>query len=186
MTSSVLVLRVLWGGLILYWIAKSWGNKPETYRLNPIWRLLALAFAIGVWALVRQYATYFNEPVFSDDAVCGPVGVGLTLAGFAVAVWARRTLGSNWSANPTIKVDHELVRRGPYRFVRHPIYTGLILAFVGTALVDGRRRAGVWVAVGILMLWIKSRFEEALMRRRFPEAYPAYARATKALIPYVL
>ena len=86
----------------------------------------------------------------------------------------------------TFKQDHEWIERGPYRFARHPIYTGMLLLCVGTALARGR--LGAWVGVGLFCvgLWIKLRQEEALMLRHFPDEYPGYRKRVKALVPFVV
>jgi protein-S-isoprenylcysteine O-methyltransferase Ste14 len=106
--------------------------------------------------------------------------------GLLVALWARAVLGRNWSGRVTFKQDHELIQRGPYRWVRHPIYSGLLLMVSGTAL--GINRANVFLGLVICAgaIWVKIRQEEALMTRHFPEAYPQYKARTKALIPFVL
>jgi protein-S-isoprenylcysteine O-methyltransferase Ste14 len=111
--------------------------------------------------------------------------VAMVIAGAALAVWSRLVLGGNWSGAIALKVDHELVERGPYRFVRHPIYTGLILMFLGTALLLGRAQAlGACVLFFALHVW-KFRKEEALLLQRFPVAFAAYKARTKALVPFV-
>lgn len=111
------------------------------------------------------------------------LGIVLTAAGLAFAIWARAYLGKNWSGTVTVKVGHELVRTGPYRWVRHPIYTGMILAMIGTAL-DRRQLRGV---VAVVLLWlgftIKSRIEERFMAQTFAGEYADYRRTTGALLP---
>jgi len=113
------------------------------------------------------------------------LGIGITLAGFAFAIWARFHLGRNWSSSVTSKVQHELIRSGPYRWVRHPIYSGLLLALFGTALVRGELRA--LLALGLVYTaWkIKSRVEERMMVGTFGPEYAAYASATGALFPRI-
>lgn len=102
-------------------------------------------------------------------------GAILTAAGLWFAVCARRKLGQNWSGVVTIKVDHALVTSGPYRFVRHPIYSGLLIGFVGTALAIGEWRGVAAVALAALALWRKAALEERKLRRQFGAAYDAYA-----------
>jgi len=103
-----------------------------------------------------------------------------------MAAWARRYLGTNWSSTVTIKEGHELVTAGPYAIVRHPIYTGLILAFVGTALAIGEWRAVLAAVLGVIAFWRKLSLEERWMREQFGERYQAYSRRVPALIPFVL
>src|SRR6185436_17634885 len=102
------------------------------------------------------------------------------------AIWARTVLGGNWSSSVTFKENHELIERGPYRLVRHPIYTGILTMTLGTAIVAGRVAAWLGLVFFFVLLWLKSRKEEELLTKHFPEAYPAYKARTKALIPFLL
>ena len=122
-----------------------------------------------------------------------PVGIGFTIAGLLItfvglgfAIWARVHLGKNWSGMPTIRQEHTLTRTGPYRFVRHPIYSGLILALFGTAIGIGY----FWVFSSVLLVFvlfvIKFRMEEQFLEEEFGEEYAKYKREVKALIPYVI
>jgi len=115
--------------------------------------------------------------------VCGLL---LTVAGVAFAIWARFALGRNWSGTVTIKQDHVLIRHGPYRFVRHPIYSGILLAMAGTALGYGRTPCLIGLGTALLSLWIKARKEEEFMIEQFGEQYSRYRREVKALIPSLL
>jgi protein-S-isoprenylcysteine O-methyltransferase Ste14 len=110
----------------------------------------------------------------------------LTLAGLLFTVWARTHLGRNWSGLVTIKQDHELITSGPYSTVRHPIYTGLLLAFVGSALARSELRGILAVVLVFWALWRKSRIEERWMRDQFGDAYREYSSHVAALIPFVL
>lgn len=112
-------------------------------------------------------------------------GLILTAAGCLFAIWARITLGSNWSGRPTVKEGHELVVRGPYALARHPIYSGLLLASLGTALAFGRVRCLLGIALVVIAFLIKMTQEEQFMMQTFPHAYPQYRRRVKALIPGV-
>ena len=114
------------------------------------------------------------------------LGAALTLAGIAFTIWARVLLGGNWSGGVTLKHDHELVIDGPYRWVRHPIYTGLLVALAGTALALGEWRGLLALAIAAAALWRKLGLEEALMRGQFGDAYAHYAERVPALIPFVL
>jgi protein-S-isoprenylcysteine O-methyltransferase Ste14 len=112
------------------------------------------------------------------------MGVALVIIGLAFAVWARAHLGSNWSGTVTIKQDHELIRSGPYAYVRHPIYTGLLAALLGTTVASGTVHAAVGLAIITVALIRKSRVEERFMREIFPDAYPRYSAEVPALIPF--
>jgi protein-S-isoprenylcysteine O-methyltransferase Ste14 len=115
----------------------------------------------------------------------GSVALALISAGLAFAVWARFVIGRNWSGTVTLKQDHELVRSGPYAIVRHPIYTGFLLALVGTAVARGTIGAFIGVAIAVLTLRLKSLTEESLMLHQFGPQYATYKRDVKALIPFV-
>lgn len=112
-------------------------------------------------------------------------GLAITIAGCLFAIWARITLGSNWSGRATVKAGHELIVTGPYALARHPIYTGLLVAALGTGLATGKMRCIVGFMLIILALFIKMSQEERLMMQTFPDAYSAYRRRVKALIPRV-
>jgi protein-S-isoprenylcysteine O-methyltransferase Ste14 len=113
------------------------------------------------------------------------LGATLTFAGLAFAIWARFVIAGNWSSYVELKRDHELIIAGPYRWVRHPIYTGLLLAFIGSALAVGEWRGLLAVAIVAASFWRKLKLEEAVMRRQFGETYARYAARVPALIPFL-
>lgn len=114
------------------------------------------------------------------------LGLAMTFAGLLFACWARQVLGRNWSGVVQLKQDHELVERGPYRYVRHPIYSGLLLAFLGSALMIGEWRALLATAIVAISFWHKLRLEERWLSELFGAAYRDYMRRTKALVPWLL
>ncbi len=114
------------------------------------------------------------------------LGCALCVLGLAGAVWSRRTLAGNWSGDVTFKEGHELIARGPYRLVRHPIYTSILLLFLGTATAERRLGSFAGVLVCLAALWVKIKQEERLMLRHFPDQYSAYRARVSALIPFVL
>jgi protein-S-isoprenylcysteine O-methyltransferase Ste14 len=114
------------------------------------------------------------------------LGAAVVLIGLAITLWARLALGRNWSGAVTLKQDHELIESGPYRFVRHPIYTGVLLMALGTAVLTARVSSFVFCALLLIGLWFKLRAEEQLMTEHFPEAYPRYRQRVRALIPFLL
>jgi protein-S-isoprenylcysteine O-methyltransferase Ste14 len=113
-------------------------------------------------------------------------GLALTIAGVLLAAFARLCLGGNWSAVVAIKDDHQLVRSGPYAFVRHPIYTGLLLGMLGTALAFGEWRGLVAVLLAVAALRQKARLEEQFLVQQFGPEYERYRTSVKALIPFIL
>jgi protein-S-isoprenylcysteine O-methyltransferase Ste14 len=114
------------------------------------------------------------------------LGLLLTIAGLLFACWARVVLGRNWSGVVQLKQDHELIEAGPYHYVRHPIYSGLLLAFLGTALMIGEWRALLAAAIIAISFWRKLRLEERWLGEYFGAAYADYMRRVKALVPGIL
>ncbi|MGH7073554.1 MAG: methyltransferase family protein [Stellaceae bacterium] len=153
-----------------------------------------------IWAGTRVVVVVLIVLVFADkrflhtlggyqraiDAVpaIGILGDVLCALGIAVAIWARLSLGRNWGMPMTLKENPELVTRGPYAYVRHPIYSGILLGVLGSSLVILAWIAALIVLSGYFVYSAKK--EERLMRAQFPDRYPAYMRRTKMLIPFVL
>ncbi len=112
--------------------------------------------------------------------------VTLIALGLVFAIWARHALGGNWSGSVTVKEGHELVQDGPYRWVRHPIYTGVLVMILGTGLAAGRVHGLLAFPIALAALWLKSRMEERWMAAQFADRYATYRSRTWALIPFVL
>jgi protein-S-isoprenylcysteine O-methyltransferase Ste14 len=186
MTSHAAIVS-LWAIWLAFWVVNSFGNKRTVKRTNPAWRFGIVAVALFLMAVAREYPGVFAGPrLVPHDEGISALAVGLCALGVGIAIWARAVLGRNWSGNPTIKEGHELIRSGPYRFVRHPIYTGLLLAILGTCLRGGRAADIAIFAVVVGISVVKLRIEESLMLEQFPEAYAEYRKQTKALVPYVI
>jgi len=176
---------LLWILFALVWLALSLRTKPTGERAPLVWRLrYGIPVVIGCCLLfVRSVPFASLYRLFPESRLLEGVSLFLVAAGIAFAVWARLYIGGNWSVDVSIKVGHELIRGGPYRWVRHPIYSGILLALVGTAL--GRRQAIGFIAAACFCLgfWIKSRLEEQFMQKTFGTRYLEYSRSTGALIP---
>ena len=113
-------------------------------------------------------------------------GAGLCVAGLGFCIWARVTLGRNWSGAVTLKEGHELIERGAYRLVRHPIYTGLIAMFLATVIVLGHAGGIAGLVLVFISFWIKLSDEERVMLKQFPDQYAAYQQRVKRIVPFVL
>jgi protein-S-isoprenylcysteine O-methyltransferase Ste14 len=124
-----------------------------------------------------------NQALFSFTLPVLVVGDVLLVAGILIALWARRTLGRNWSANVMQKTGHELIEQGPFAYVRHPIYTGFLLAMIGTTLLIDEWRAVLATVIAFLAFWRKYRLEERFMLELFGEKYLAYQARVPALVP---
>ena len=134
----------------------------------------------------RRHVGLLYRHLYPNLLVVQYFGVLLLLLGFGFAVWARIVLGRNWSGMVTVKEDHTLITRGPYAWVRHPIYTGILLALLGTAITLGTILNLVEVPVVAFAFWLKLRTEEKFMYETFGEQYTAYRQHVKALIPHVI
>lgn len=180
------VIPALWLLLMGYWIASAWGNKAAVYKVSPVWRILTILTVAGLVFVCNLESKLLNWKIVHQTAATELAGTALCAAGVALAIWARRTLATNWSMDPAIKAGHELIEDGPYRLARHPIYTGLLVALFGTELAGGQVKNVCVMLVALAILGFKIRAEESLMLRQFPKAYAEYRRRTKALIPYVI
>jgi protein-S-isoprenylcysteine O-methyltransferase Ste14 len=182
------MIEVAWTVAILVWLAGSLTTKATVRRQSAGSRLLEIApLLLGV-VLVRTNRTLFRllavrfVPATADWQM---IGAAVVVAGVAVAVWARFTLGKNWSATVTVKQEHELVRRGPYSVVRHPIYSGFLLAILGTAIYQGELKALLALVLASVTWKIKSLHEEAFMETEFGAQYTQYKREVKSLVPWI-
>ena len=184
----IMALWLLWGG---YWWISSRGVKRDAREEGRGARLrhilpIALAAALVAWPQVPAqpaWLAWLGQRVLPRAAWQPLVGLALLVAGLALAVWARRVLGRNWSAWVTLKQEHELVQDGPYRVVRHPIYAGLILGFVGTAIARDELRGLLAVALVACTFIAKLRLEQRWLREQFGVRYEEYCRRTWALLP---
>ncbi len=179
-----------WIVFLCYWFvsARSTKRTRESQGATAIIRhrlLMLLAFALLV-VFARGFSVFpFSLTIVPESITTNIIGASVCFLGLAGAIWARRTLAGNWSSSVTFKENHELIQNGPYRFVRHPIYTSILTMFLGSAIVIGRLGGFLGLMVYFGTFWIKSRQEEALMLRHFSEDYAAYRKRVKALIPYV-
>src|SRR3984893_13776377 len=143
--------------------------------------------AIGFYLLFGSPSTpdWFNQAVFTVTFPIALAGLGLAICGVGLSIWARLILGENWSSSPSIKQNHRLIVTGPYRLVRHPIYSGLLIALLGSALQHGLVRSFLAVLTCAVGFYLKVSVEEQFMVQRFGEAYLRYRRNVNALFPYI-
>lgn len=175
-----------WGAC--WWFLSSDVKTPARLESVPSRLLYALPLAIAIFLL---WVPSLPVPVLGERFLTRAAwqfwaGAALTVAGLLFTVWARRHLGRNWSAFVTIMQGHELVASGPYAIVRHPIYSGLLLAFAGSALARGEWRGVLATLIAVPAFWYKLRLEERWMREQFGEQYQTYSRRVAALIPFLL
>jgi protein-S-isoprenylcysteine O-methyltransferase Ste14 len=175
-TAIVIAWIVFW----VYWFVSAFGVKGgrASRRRIPLNGLSVLS----VLVLLRVFR---GGSLAVHSPVLGVLGAVVFASGIAVAIWARIHLGRNWGMPMTQKAEPELVTSGPYRFVRHPIYSGLLAALLGTALATNLTGLIIVVVLGGYFYYSAS-IEEKSLTATFPSAYPAYRRRTKMLVPFVL
>lgn len=180
------VFLALWGVWALYWIVAARSGKPARQRERLVWRVAFVAQALLTAVLLgpRPLPSWLGRQVVGGGWTRYWIAVAITIAGLALCIWARRTLGGNWSGWVTLKENHELVTGGPYRWVRHPIYTGVLLMMLGTALALGRVQGFLALIIASLALLLKSRVEERWMESLFSERYATYKKGSWALVPF--
>jgi protein-S-isoprenylcysteine O-methyltransferase Ste14 len=174
-----LIWLVVWGAF--------WRDVKQTRWQEPLHAAIANRLPVLLGAAMLASPAWLPA-VLTRRLVPGPdpadIGMVVVAVGLGFAVWARWHLGRNWSAAVAVKQDHTLIRSGPYRVVRHPIYSGMVLALFGTALAIGEARGFIGAALILLGFVLKLLAEEARMRETFPE-YENYCRHTARLIPGV-
>ncbi len=179
----------LWAAWFLYWWwAGRSAHKAESSETK-LSRGLHLALLAVSFLLLFSPAFGFGlmgRRLWPESTAAAWAGVGVTVLGLLFTVWARVHLGRYWSGEVQIKQGHRLITTGPYAFVRHPIYTGFLLAVVGSVVSLGEARGLVVIAATLIAFWRKLRIEEAVLAREFGGEYAVYRGRTKALIPFVL
>lgn len=180
------IVGCLWSAWFVIWLLWAIGTKKTQTRESFGSRIpyVAVNIAAGYTMFSHDVAYgWMRLRILPPDPWIENLGIAITAAGMLFAIWARAYLGRNWSGTVTIKVGHQLVRSGPYRWVRHPIYSGLILAMIGTAINRGQLRG----VVAVILLWIgftmKLRIEERFMTTTFGPEYEVYSRNTGAIVP---
>ena len=192
------VILSSWAAFLFVWGITAFGVKRDVRRgaLASVWSsawplrfvvaLLLVAMLLRSGLRARRQPGVFSGRLllFLPSPALGWVAAAIVVIGICVAVWARLVLGRNWSPRPSMKEQHELVTTGPYTFVRHPIYTGMLLAMFGSALTGSVFAIVICVLGGVMFLSRIPR-EEKIMLDLFPSEYPPYQARTKRLIPLV-
>ena len=179
---------LLWLLLCAVWLGSAPFVRRTLQRQSAELRIQQIViFGIGLYLLFGSpaYPEWFNQPLIAVTVPTALTGLALVSLGVGFSCWARLTLGENWSASPTIKQDHALVMRGPYRIVRHPIYTGILTMFLGTAIQFGLLRSFLGVVLCAISFRIKLAVEEQLMLQQFGHQYVEYSAQVRRIVPFL-
>ncbi len=177
----------LWVFFSLYWSVAARNSAP-VQRSEAVWSTLLHQALLNISLLLL----FWRVPGLGDRRFLPvlpalvPIGIAIQVGFMLLAFWARHHLGQNWSGAITAKVDHQLIRSGPYRLIRHPIYTAMLGMTLGTAVTSGEWHAFAGVVLLSIAYYRKIRLEEENMRAVFGPEYEAYCRSSKALIPWML
>jgi protein-S-isoprenylcysteine O-methyltransferase Ste14 len=180
------LINVAWILLVLYWLAASFNVKQPARAEAPWKRWSHVAFLlVGAFLLFKKdfQWPFLMQRLYPDAAWIAWFGAALVFCGVAFAIWARATLGRNWSGQIQIKSDHQLISAGPYHFVRHPIYTGILGGILGTAVAIGEIRGAIAFVLILVGFANKARKEESFLARQFGPAFEEHAKRTGFFLP---
>jgi protein-S-isoprenylcysteine O-methyltransferase Ste14 len=187
MNTFNIIITILWFIFLLYWLVSAVKSKKNIR--NRAWSR-GIAFRIGfiivfILALkIPAFQNFFTETHSPLSGIIQLFGVIIAVLGVSLAIWARRHLGTNWGMPMSLKVNPELVTSGPYSYIRNPIYTGVLMALLGSAFVEGVFWLIPFVCAAMYFVY-SSKVEEKIMLKEFPTQYPEYKKRTKMLIPFV-
>jgi protein-S-isoprenylcysteine O-methyltransferase Ste14 len=183
MNSSIFIWLVygMWLAVLIYLTIAAKGVKQDTS--GSVGQRLGIMFGM-IAAVGLPFLPVFRFLNFTPGLVVDSIGLTICITGWVFFVWARQNLGRNWSGNVSIQEGQELITSGPYRYLRHPMYSGGLVACIGSAIVVGGLFIFLLVLLTPVFVW-RTSAEDTLMEQQFPREYPAYKKRTKALIPFV-
>jgi protein-S-isoprenylcysteine O-methyltransferase Ste14 len=182
-----LIIIGCWLTFIAYWIVSAVKVKATAERGSFASTLAYRIPLIIGFVFIGTYRWHYpwTLSLTPESEATRWAGAFVCIGGLMVTIWARATLGGNWSSNVQFKQDHQLVRTGPYRFVRHPIYTGILIMSFAQPIQFGRLHFWLGLVIIFIGLWIKLKQEETVMQRHFPE-YSQYSKQVKAIVPFII
>jgi protein-S-isoprenylcysteine O-methyltransferase Ste14 len=184
----LLAAVVVWMALVIVWLVGALRTKRTVQSQSSASQLLYTAIlVVGVYLIFAKQIgiPWLDRQLYPVTVPIALAGLLAVLVGVAFSIWARLMLGGNWSNRVTVKENHTLVRTGPYRIVRHPIYSGILLGMLGSALQRGGIRCFAGVLICGFSFWLKTRAEERFMVQSFGEQYLQYRHRVKALAPFI-
>ena len=185
------LITVCWLIFFIFWLITAFSTKKtikkQSIKSRVFYKIsVIIAYFFILEGINNKQLGYLNFSVIPSVTFTITLGLIITILGLVIAIWARVSLGTNWSGNITFKENHKLVKKGPYKFVRHPIYTGILLMSLGTVISIGTLASVIGLAILFISFWIKLKQEEKLMIEHFKKDYIYYKKATRALIPYLI
>ena len=184
--NSEAIIKSLWMLFALFWLVSAIKRKETKKRESMLQRLLYMLPLMAAFILVFRPAVrygWLGQRFLPDAAVMQWIAVLLTASGVAIAFWARWHLGANWSGVVTLKEGHELIRTGPYQFIRHPIYTGILLMLVGTMVAIGEVRGLIALLMAWASFYVKARREESFLAQEFGPRFAEHSEHTGMFLP---
>lgn len=184
-------LKITWLVVLTYWFISGIGAKKAEHQESFFKRFIQYWLPLIIAILLLGPGDWFGNSWLRENFIehtnlVGIIGLSISIIGAIIACSSRYKLGRNWSLSVQRKENHQLIQDGIYKFVRHPIYTGLLLLFIGNAIIVGDYRAIIAVLIVFVSLWLKLKKEEKLLTETFGTEYTEYKNHTKALIPYLL
>ena len=176
----VILSIILWLILFIYWII----NSKERGIINEIAGLAKLIIS----GLVLYIPVFFSIKIlaYKQNMVSNAAGLIINFLGFIICITGRKYLSKNWSGKVTLQEKHTLIKNGPYKIIRHPIYSGVLIMMLGSGIIAGNLFGFIWVFFCFFGLFRKSKQEEKLLEQEFGEAYAQYKKETKMLVPFIL
>jgi protein-S-isoprenylcysteine O-methyltransferase Ste14 len=182
------MIGILWVAWVAYWLVAARytlsNQRTESLLTGASYRVLLVLGAILLAFPDRLGPA--NPLLWPQSAITVAIALGLAIIGLSIAVWARRHLGKYWSGRITLKVGHHVIQSGPYAFVRHPIYSGILLALLGTVISIGTVRSCIAIALMFVSFVVKLKIEERWLCAHLGAEYEEYRHRVKALIPCVV
>jgi protein-S-isoprenylcysteine O-methyltransferase Ste14 len=184
-------LLITWLIVLIFWFISGLNTKKVEYQETLFKQIFLYWLPIIIAILLLGPGDWYGHSWLRENFIehtnfVGIIGLSISVIGGVIACTSRYILGKNWSLSIQRKENHQLIQNGIYKIVRHPIYTGLLLLFIGNAIIVGDYRAIIAVFIVFISLWLKLKKEEKLLSEAFGTEYMKYKNKTKAIIPYLL
>ena len=184
------IVPACWIIFLAYWIISARKTKRTIKTKGPVdvnfYPIMFLGYLLFVRPKFPKPFDFLSVKLIPENHFIMLAGISIVICGLAITIIARRTLADNWSSAVTFKENHELITKGIYQFVRHPIYTGILLMFMGSAYLYFSLSTIIGFMLMVFAIIYKIRLEEKMMTEHFPDAYPEYRKKVRAIIPFML